>query len=120
MQPNNLDAGQRAALRRLQRAQLAEARRIRQVVADGYTLTPAHLRCPLSTRTTAFPYTRIGRLLGGRDHATVLHGVAVIASRLTSSREEDVSLRHMVCGLAAMLDDSYDGAGEDTTAWRAA
>jgi len=26
----------------------------------------------------------------------------------------------MVRGLAAMLDDSYDGAGEDTTAWRAA
>jgi len=88
-------AGQHAALRRLQRAQLAEARRIRRVVADAYTLTPALLRCPrrpatlaearqvamwlmrtrlrwpLPARTTTFPCARIGRLLGGRDHATV-------------------------------------------------
>jgi len=25
-------------------------------------------------RSAAFPMTRIGRLLGGRDHATVMHG----------------------------------------------
>jgi len=99
MQPNGhnpvRDAGQRAALRRLRRAQRAEARRIRQAVADGYTLTPAQLTSPcrvaaraearqvamwlmrtrltwpLPTRDRAFPCDRIGRLLGGRDHATV-------------------------------------------------
>ncbi len=37
------DAGQRAALCRLRRAQRAEARRIRQAVADACLLTPAHL-----------------------------------------------------------------------------
>jgi len=107
--PDGLDEGQRAALRRLQRAQLAEARRIRQAVADGYTLTPAHLTAPcrvaeraearrvalwlmrtwltwpLPTRTVAFSCTRIGRLRGGRDHATALHGSAVIAARLANS-----------------------------------
>ncbi len=44
--PDAPDAGQRAALRRLRRAQLVEARRIRQAVADGYALTPAQLRSP--------------------------------------------------------------------------
>ncbi len=53
--PDGLDEGQRAALRRLQRAQLAEARRIRQAVADGYTLTPAHLSPPRSPRPTRSP-----------------------------------------------------------------
>jgi len=38
MQPENLDEGQRAALRRRRRAQRAEARRIRQAVADAYLI----------------------------------------------------------------------------------
>ena len=133
MQPENLDEGQRAALRRRRRAQRAEARRIRQAVADAYLLTPAQLRCPrrpallaearqvamylmprrlrwpLPTRTTAFPCARIGRLLGGRDHSTVMHGVAVIAIRLASSREEDVYLRQIVSTLTAALDATYEG-----------
>jgi len=96
------DAGQRAALCRLRRAQLAAARRIRQVVADACLLTPAHLcsrrrpaplaearqvamylmrtrlTWPTPGRDVAFPSERIGRLLGHRDHSTVLHGPAVI------------------------------------------
>ncbi len=135
MQPNSLDAGQRAALRRLQHAQLAEARRIRRVVADAYTLTPALLRCPhrpatlaearqvamwlmrtrlrwpLPARTTTFPCARIGRLLGGRDHSTVLHGVAVIAARLASDREEDAALRQIMRALGATLDATYEAEG---------
>ena len=134
MQPTHdgPDEGQRAALRRLQRAQLAEARRIRQAGADGYMLTPAQLTSPcrvaelvearqvamwlmrtrlawpLPTRDRAFPCVRIGRLLGHRDHATVLHGVAVIAARLVSDRQEDAYLRHMVRNLAATLDATYE------------
>ncbi len=135
MQPDALTVGQRAALRRLQRAQLAEGRRIRQAVAVGYTLTPAQLTSPcrvadlaearqvamwlmrtrltwpLPTRDRAFPCVRIGRVLGGRDHSTVLHGVAVIAARLASGREEDASLRHTVSALAATLDATYEAAG---------
>ncbi len=128
-------AGQHAALRRLQRAQLAEACRIRRVVADAYTLTPALLRCPrrpatlaearqvamwlmrtrlrwpLPARTTTFPCARIGRLLGGRDHSTVLHGVAVIAARLASDREEDAALRQIMRAIGATLDATYEAEG---------
>jgi len=135
MHPNTHDAEQRAALQRLRRAQLAEARRIRQVVADMCLLTPARLRAPCRvaalaearqvamylmrtrltwprpTRNGAFPATRIGRLLGGRDHSTVMHGVAVIAARLTSGREDDAALRHLVDALAATLDAADEGEG---------
>jgi len=138
MHPNRDDperrAEQRAALRRLRRAQLAEARRIRQAVADTCLLTPARLRAPcrvaalaearqvamylmrtrltwpLPTRNGAFPATRIGRLLGGRDHSTVLHDVAVIAARLSSGREDDAALRPLVDALAATLDAVDEGA----------
>jgi len=139
MQPNGhdpvRDAGQCAALPRLRRAQRAEARRTRQAVADGYTLTPAQLTSPcrvaalaearqgamwlmrtrltwpLPTHDRAFPCVRIGRLLGGRDHSTVLHGVAVIAARLASGRQEDASLRHLVRALGATLDATYEAEG---------
>ncbi len=136
MHPNEYDperrAEQRAALRRLRRTQLAEARRIRQAVADTCRLTPARLRAPCRvaalaearqvamylmrtrltwprpTRNGAFPATRIGRLLGGRDHSTVMHGVAVIAARLSSGRADDAALRHLVDALAATLDATYE------------
>jgi len=146
MQPNNPTqehgAEQAAALRRLRRAQIAEATRIRRVVADNYLLTPAHLLSPcrvavraearqvamwlmrtrltwpLPTRNRAFPCVRIGRLLGHRDHSTVLHGVSVIAARLTSGRGEDASLRQMVRAIGATLDATYEG--EDVPRQRAA
>ncbi len=125
---DSLNEDQRAALRHLRHAQLAEARRIRQAVADGYLLTPAQLTSPcrvaaltearqvamwlmrtrltwpMPTRNREFPCERIGRLLGGRDHSTVLHGVAVIAARPDSQREEDTLLRHMVSAIGAALD----------------
>ncbi len=123
-----LDEDQRAALRRLRRAQLTEAQRIRSVVADSYLLTPAHLRSPCRiatltearqvamylirtrvlwptpTHNRAFPCVRIGRLLGGRDHTTIMHGVVVIAARLVSARQEDAALRQMVRAIGAALD----------------
>ena len=138
--PDGPDEGQRAALRRLQRAQLTEARRTHHAVADGYTLTPAQLTSPcrvaeraearqvamwlmrtrltwpLPTRNGAFPSERIGRLLGHRDHSTVLHGAAVIAARLASGRGEDAALRQMVRALGAAL----DATDEDDTRRQAA
>ncbi len=132
MDPNTRDAECRAALHRLRRVQLVVARRIRQAVADAYALTPAHLcvpcrahplaearqvamylmrTClfwPTPTRNAAFPCARIGRLLGGRDHSTVMHGVAVIVARLVSGREENASLCQMVRALAATLDATYE------------
>ncbi len=139
MHPNRYDperrAEQRAALQRLRRAQLVEARRIRQAVADTCLLTPARLRAPCRvavlaearqvamylmrtrltwprpTRNGAFPATRIGRLLGHRDHSTIMHGVAVIAARLASGRGEDAALRQMVRAIGATLDATYEGEG---------
>ncbi len=136
MQPNAHDPArrteQRAALQRLRRAQLAEARHIRQAVAATCLLTPARLRAPcrvaalaearqvamylirtrltwpLPTRNGAFPAARIGRLLGGRDHSTVMHGVAVIAARLVSGQADDAALCHVVDALAATLDATYE------------
>ncbi len=121
-----------AAVRRLQRAQVTEARRIRAIVADRYGLTPAQLRSPCRQRTVAearqvamylirvdlcwplgtgararnerFPAQRIGRLLGGRDHATVLHGVGAIAARLAG----DHTLRYMVRSIRATRDATYE------------
>ncbi len=71
-------------------------------------LMRTRLTWPLPTRNGAFPASRIGRLLGGRDHSTVLHGVAVIVARLSSGREDDAALRHLVAALAATLDATYE------------
>ncbi len=127
MQPasDGLDAGQRAALRRLQRAQLAEARRIRQAVAAGYGVPVAQLQAagrerevsearqvamhamrarllwPLTARNAPFPFEQIGALLGERDHSTIMHGVAAIAARLDGA---DGCLRYMVRAIHATLD----------------
>jgi chromosomal replication initiation ATPase DnaA len=135
MQPNGPTQEHAAALCRLRRAQIAEAARIRHVVADNYLLTPVHLLSPcrvavraearhvamwlmrtrltwpLPTHNRAFPATRIGRLLGHRDRSTVMHGVAVIAARLASGRGEDASLRQMVRAIGATLDATYEDEG---------
>jgi len=142
MYPNTHDGERRAARHPRPRAQLAEARHIRQAVAAAYTLTPAHLCAPcrahplaearqvamwlMRTRLTwptpirnaAFPSERIGRLLGHRDHSTVLHGVAVIAARLVTGRPEDACLRQMVRAIGATLDATDEG--EDVARQRAA
>jgi len=142
MYPNTHDGERRAALHRLRRAQLAEARHIRQAVAAAYTLTPAHLCAPCRAhplaearqvamylmrtrllwptpiRNAAFPSVRIGRLLGHRDHSTVLHGIAVIAARLVTGRPEDACLRQMVRAIGATLDATYES--EDAPRQRAA
>jgi len=133
MQPDTLDEGQRAALRRLQRAQLAEARRIRQAVAAGYGVPVAQLQAagrtravsearqvamhamrarllwPLATRNVPFPFERIGALLGERDHATIMHDVAAIAARLGGVAEGDGCLRYTVWSIHTTLDATYEG-----------
>jgi len=73
-------------------------------------LMRTRLTWPRPPRNGSFPATRIGRLLGGRDHSTVMHGVAVIAARLSSGREDDVALRHLVDALAATLGAADEGA----------
>ncbi len=85
-------------------AQRAEARQV------ALSLMRTRLTWPLPTRNGAFPATRIGRLRGGRGHSTIMHGVAVIAARLSSGREDDAALRHLVDALAATLDAGDAGA----------
>ncbi len=133
MQPDGLDAGQRTALRCLRRAQLAEARRIRQAVADGYGVPVARLcalgrtrevsearqvamhamrarlRWPLAVRNAPVPFEQIGALLGERDHSTIMHGVAAIAARLRGGAEADECLRYMARAIHAALDATYEG-----------
>jgi len=116
------------AVRRLQCAQLAEARRIRQVVAAGYGVPVAQLqaagrerevsearqvamhamrvrlRWPLAMRNAPFPFEQIGALLGERDHSTIMHGVAAIAARLDGATEDAGCLRYMVRAIHATLD----------------
>jgi chromosomal replication initiation ATPase DnaA len=67
-------------------------------------LMRTRLTWPLSTQTVAFSCTRIGQLRGGRDHATALHGSAVIAARLANEQQGDAYLRQMVCSASATLD----------------
>ncbi len=83
-------------------------------------LMRTRLTWPLPTRDAAFPSKRIGRLLGHRDHSTVLHGAAVIAARLVSGRPEDASLRQMVRALGVTLDATRDVAGAPSAAPRRA
>jgi chromosomal replication initiation ATPase DnaA len=120
------------AVRRLQRAQLAEARRIRQAVADAYGVPLAQLQAagrerevsearqvamhamrvrllwPLALRNAPFPFEQIGALLGERDHSTVMHGVAAIAARLDGAAEDAGCLRYMVHAIHATLDATYE------------
>jgi len=74
-------------------------------------LRRTRLTWPRPTRNGAFPAARIGRLLGGRDHSTVIHDVAVIVGRLDSGQPKDASLRQMVRVLAATLDATYEAEG---------
>ena len=130
MQPEQVidEHARMAALRRLRRTQIAEARRIRQAVADGYTVTPAQLCAPCRhrsvaaprqvamylirmdlhwptlTRNAPFPMERIGRLFGGRDHSTVMHNVGVVEARLGT----DATLRWMLRAIRATLDTAYE------------
>lgn len=118
---------QERALRRLERAQLREAARVVRVVAALYPvpldalrgrcrtgpvaearqiamyLMRTRLHWPTERGNTHFTATRVARVLG-RDHATVLHGVGAISTRL--GREEP--LRQLVADLRAALDDTYE------------
>jgi len=124
------------AVRRLQRAQRAEARRIRQAVADAYGVPLAQLLAagrehevsearqvtmhamrvrllwPLALRNAPFPFEQIGALLGERDHSTVMHGVAVIAARLDDAAEDAGCLRYMVRAIHATLDATDEDDAE--------
>lgn len=49
---------------------------------DAATLVPRQVAWTLASRLTTQSYSAIGRLMGGFDHATVMHGVAKIRTAL--------------------------------------
>lgn len=55
---------------------------------DAGTVLPRHMGWTLASRLTTHSYSKIGRLMGGRDHATVMHGVA----KITAALETDVQI----------------------------
>ena len=55
---------------------------------DAGVVLPRHMGWTLASRMTAHSYSTIGRLMGGRDHATVMHGVGKIRAAL----ETDVQI----------------------------
>ncbi len=71
-------------------------------------LMRTRLTWPAPAHDRTFPSARIGRLLGHRDHSTVLHGVGVSAARLSTGRPEDAYLRHTVNALTTALDAAYE------------
>jgi chromosomal replication initiator protein len=88
-------------------AKVKTAREIIAEVAESHGLTPAHFESPIRTKRVAharqeamwacrqvkgrdgkprYSYPFIGRLLGGRDHTTVLYGERQHAARLAAER----------------------------------
>ena len=130
MPHNHAYEGRRAALRRLRHAQLNEARRLRQAVAAGYTLTPVHL--PMPGRRDCggppggdVPDANAPDLAHARAQCCLPHDAhrpparrpgpcdgharcVMIAARLASGQQEDAYLRHMACALSALLDRTYE------------
>lgn len=49
---------------------------------DAGTVLPRHMSWALASRLTTHSYSAIGRLMGGRDHATVMYGVQRILGAL--------------------------------------
>ena len=48
---------------------------------------PRHLIMYLLYQECKLPYERIGELLGGRDHTTIMHGVEKISKNRDKDRE---------------------------------
>ncbi len=123
----NEETAARAAVRRLQAAQVREAERVIGVVARYYGYGPAQLRgrgrrsdlaearqvamyvvrrslhWPTSTGNAPFSLERVGAVLG-RDHATVAYGVGAVATR----RGRDPQFRRLIDEVLELIDRGYE------------
>jgi hypothetical protein len=76
----------------------------------------------LARHLTAASFYTIGRVCGGRDHTTVMHGVRVVERRLTRDPACAAEVARLAAGLAGALDgtdchtcvDSRDGSPRST------
>lgn len=63
---------------------------------DADTVLPRHMAWTLATRLTEHSYSAIGRMMGGRDHSTVMKGVEKMTSRLASDPQLAVNYTSLV------------------------
>jgi len=61
---------------------------------------PRQVAMYLARELTPQSYPQIGRLFGGRDHATVMHGVRMIASLRQHDSEIDAQIRSIQAKLS--------------------
>lgn len=71
-------------------------------------ITPRQVAFWIMRHHTAMSFPMIGKFVGGRDHTTVLHGVAKIEDRL----KHDETLRAVVNTIVARIQPDPQGEGE--------
>jgi hypothetical protein len=71
-------------------------------------ITPRQVAFWIMRHHTAMSFPMIGKFVGGRDHTTVLHGVAKIEDRL----KHDETLRAVVNTIVARIQPEPEGEGE--------
>jgi chromosomal replication initiator protein len=59
---------------------------------DGPIIKPRQVLCYLAYCETALSFPAIGRLIGNRDHTTVLHAVRKIERQLKQDNDEDLTV----------------------------
>ncbi|UDF29807.1 UNVERIFIED_ORG: hypothetical protein LHK14_00345 [Roseateles sp. XES5] len=74
---------------------------------DAGTVLPRHMAWALASRMTTHSYSAIGRLMGGRDHASVSHGVQRILGALNDDEQIAGNYQALVDAIAVI-----DAAGE--------
>jgi len=63
---------------------------------DAGTVLPRQMAWTLASRLTTHSYSTIGRLMGGRDHSTVVHGIAKITAALETDTQIAVNYQTLV------------------------
>lgn len=71
---------------------------------DARTVLPRHMAWTLASRLTTHSYSAIGRFMGGRDHATVLHGVSKITAALETDQQIATNYQTLVDAVTLLAD----------------
>ncbi len=71
---------------------------------DAGTVLPRHMAWTLASRLTTQSYSAIGRHMGGRDHATVMHGVAKIRAALETDAQIATNYQALVDAVTLLAD----------------
>lgn len=74
---------------------------------DADTVLPRHMAWTLATRLTTHSYSAVGRMMGGRDHSTVMKGVEKMTSRMDCDPQLGVNYASLVDAITTI-----DLAGE--------